>query len=125
MKFLLLSFIALSSLSAFAEGYDCREVGSPQGGKFCYYVVPECARANCEEAAACAVQQYANNVTWKDVKGLKVLKSKDVTEEDVVYSEVSVASLTDGQEVTNTVTLLPNKTRYDGAIVCEPVALKY
>lgn len=126
MKLATIIFTFSLSLTALADGYDCRKPGSPHGGKFCHYVVPECAsEVSCDEAALCAVKQFSDHVSWKDVKNIKVLSSKSVPEEGTTYLEHSVSMKVEGNKVSGTVVTQPNKVRYDGKTVCEPVAVNY
>lgn len=127
MKFILTSVFTLGlSFSAFAEGYDCRKPGGPYGGKFCYYVVPECAsEVSCDEAAECAVKQFSSHVTWKEVKNIKVIASKSVPVDGTTYLEHSVSLKVEGNKLEGIVVTQPNKLRYDGKTVCEPVAVNY
>lgn len=115
MKALLIASLSLFSALASA-GYDCRGGDSPQNGKFCHYTVPLCARVSCEEAALCAVKQYANAITGKKVTDLKVTNAVVNAGGEMM---VDVSTKQGMQMVT-----LVNATDYQGTAVCEPVALK-
>jgi hypothetical protein len=70
---LILGLSILFSFSAFAnDGFDCRSGHSPHGGKFCHYSVSQCEQVDCVKAAECAIDQYSRQVTWSDIKSVKL-----------------------------------------------------
>jgi hypothetical protein len=68
MKFALAIGLLFSATAFAATGFDCRGMGSPQGGKFCYYVLSQCENRDEVEAGECAIEKYSSNVTWDEVK---------------------------------------------------------
>ena len=121
MKLLMMSVVLFGSLSsAFAgvgEGFDCRGGGSPQGGKFCHYKISACGAASCEEAAKCAVFEYANEIEWRKTKNLTVVSSKTLANGE----EITKVSSADG--VVKTVTSVAG-FNYNNEAVCQPVAIE-